>query len=325
VPLAIAIGLGCLFLVVLLAAEAQAPARGWRVAVLAGGLARQSAPIRALEKRLAELGYVEGRNLAIDFLTAEGQTDRLPALAAELVGRRPDVLIAVSTHAGIAAKQATPSIPIILGAVGDPLGSGIVSSLAHPGGNITGASLLNVELSGKGLQLLQEAVPAVSRVAVLWNSGNRLHGEIRAATEAAAATLKVSLQLLDVRGPDDLPPAFAAMARQRADGLLVLPDSVSLTHRKSILAFAASQRLPAIYPFSEMVEDGGLMGYGPNLAESLRTAATYVDKVLKGAQPGTLPIGQATTFDLVVNLATARALNLVVPPSLLLRADRVLP
>jgi putative ABC transport system substrate-binding protein len=250
--------------------------------------------------------------------------DRLPALATELVGRRPDVIVTLSTQGGIAARNATQTIPIVLAAVGDPLGSGIVPSLARPGGNITGVSLLNAELSGKGLQLLKEAVPAASRVAVLWNSENRLHREVRAATEAAAGTLKVGLQLVDVRGPGDLPAALDAITHQRAEGLLVLPDAVTLAHRRPIIDFAASRRLPAMYPFSEMVEDGGLMCYGPSLAQNLREAAGYVVKILKGATPGTLPIAQATKFDLLINLKAAKALGLSIPPALLLRADQVI-
>ena len=224
----------------------------------------------------------------------------------------------------MAAKNATHTIPIVLGAVGDPVGTGIVPSLARPGGNLTGASLLNVELSGKGLQLLKEAIPAVSRVAVLRNSANPLHREVLAATEAAAAALKIGLELIDVRGPDDLPKAFDAIARQRADGLLVFPDSVTLAHRKPILDFAASRRLPAMYPFREMVEEGGLVCYGPNMTDSLRTAAEYVDRFLKGARPGDLPIAQPTRFDLVVNLKTAKALGLTIPQTILIRADDVI-
>ena len=307
-----------------LAAEAEKPGKVWQVAVLTGSVPRSAVAVRALEQRLAELGYVEGRNLVIEFRSAEGQPDRLPALAAELVGRRPDVLVAISTQSGMAAKNATQTIPIVLGAVGDPVGSGIVGSLGRPGSNITGASLLNAELSGKGLQLLKETVPATSRVAVLWNSGNQLHREVRAATETAATALKVALQFFDVRGPGDVPNAFDAIVRQRADALLVLPDTVTLAHRKPILDFTARRRLPAMYPFREMVDEGGLMCYGPNLVESFRTAAGYVDKILKGARAGDLPIAQATKFDAIINLKTARALGLTVPPSVVLRADEVI-
>ena len=308
------------------AARAQAPASGrvWRVAVLTGAIPRQGEVILALEARLADLGYVPGKSLVIDFVTAGGQPDRLPALAAELVGRRPDVIVAISTQSGLALKAATRTIPIVLGAVGDPMGTGLVKSLARPGENITGASLLNVELSGKGLQLLKEAAPAVTRVAVVWNSRAPLHAAVRPATEAAGTALKVGLQFVDLRGPDDLSPAFETITRQRAQGLLVLPDTVSLAHRKPIIEFAASRRLPAIYPFSEMTDDGGLLSYGPNLVENARAAAVYVDKVLKGADPGTLPIAQATKFDLIVNLKTANALGLTLPSSLLLLADQVI-
>ena len=305
-------------------AEAQAPAKVWRIAVLTGATQRADATPRALEQRLAELGYVEGKNLVVDFRTAGGQPDRLPGLAGELVGRRPDVIVVVSTQAVLAAKNATQTIPIVFGAVGDPVATGVVSSLARPGRNVTGVSLLNTELSGKGLQLLKEAVPAASRVAVLWNSENPLHRGIRAATEAAAPTLKVGLQFLDVRGPDDLPKAFDAIARQRAEGLLVFPETVTLAHRKPILDFAASRRLPALYAFREMVQEGGLMCYGASLAENLRQAADYVDRILKGATPGTLPIAQPTRFELLINLKTAKVLGLTLPPALLLRADQVI-
>jgi putative ABC transport system substrate-binding protein len=285
----------------------------------------RSAPqVQALQKRLADLGYVDGRNLTIDFRSAGGEPDRLPALAAELVANRPDIIVAISTQSAIAVKNVTRTIPIVLGAVGDPVGSGIVPSLARPGGNITGASLLNAELSGKALQLFKEAVPAMSRVAVLWNSENPLHREVRANTESAAATLKIGLQFLDVRGAGDLPRAFDAVIRQRADGLMVLPEAVTLAHRAPILDFTAKRRLPAMYPFREMVDEGGLMCYGPNLVETYRVAAGYVDKILKGAKPGDLPIAQATKFDAIVNLKTAKALGLTIPPSLLLRADEVI-
>ncbi len=292
--------------------------------MLTGATPRSAAPPRALEQRLAELGYAEGRNLLIDFRTADGHPERLPALAAELVGRRPDILVAVSTQSVLAAKHATQTIPIVFGAAGDPVATGVVPSLARPGANVTGVSLLNTELSGKGLQLLKEAVPAASRIAVLWSSANPLHEGIRAATEAAAPTLKVRLQLLDVRGPEDLRQAFDAITRSRAEGLLALPDTVTLAHRKPILDFAASRRLPALYAFREMVQEGGLMCYGASLAENLRQAADYVDRILKGTPPGTLPIAQPTRFELLINLKTAKALGLTLPPSLLLRADQVI-
>jgi putative ABC transport system substrate-binding protein len=292
--------------------------------VLTGATPRSAAPPKALEQRLAELGYAEGRNLLIDFRTADGHPERLPALAAELVGRRPDILVAVSTQSVLAAKHATQTIPIVFGAAGDPVATGVVPSLARPGANVTGVSLLNTELSGKGLQLLKEAVPAASRIAVLWSSANPLHEGIRAATEAAAPTLKVRLQLLDVRGPEDLRQAFDAITRSRAEGLLALPDTVTLAHRKPILDFAASRRLPALYAFREMVQEGGLMCYGASLAENLRQAADYVDRILKGTPPGTLPIAQPTRFELLINLKTAKALGLTLPPSLLLRADQVI-
>lgn len=319
-PLAVALAL----LAATSGAEAQAPGKVWRIGVLTGSVPRASAPFRALEQRLGELGYIEGRNLTIEFRTSAGHPERLPGLVADLVARRPDLLFVATTQAVLAAKSATRTIPIVLAGTGDPVGTGIVPSLARPGGNITGASLLNVELSGKGLQLLKEAVPSAARVAVIWNSNNHLHRGVRAATEEAAATLKVTLEMLDVRGSADFPRAFEAIAHRRSDGLLVFPDTVVLGHRKSILEFAASRRLPAMYPFNEMVEEGGLMSYGPSLAQNFRQAAGYVDKILQGAKPGELPIAQATEFDLVLNLRTARTLGLTFPPSLTLRADQVI-
>jgi putative ABC transport system substrate-binding protein len=310
-------------LTVPLVADAQPAGKVWRVGVLTSS--PRSAPfVQALEQRLRELGYAEGRNLAIDFRAYEGRLDRLPELAAELVGRRPDVLVVSATPAAIAAKNATRTIPIVMAAVGEPVASGIVPGLGRPGGNITGVSLLNAELSGKALQLLKEAVPSLSRVSVFANSQNRVHEEILEATRAAAGSLRVTVDVLDIRGPDGLPGAFQAVTRQRAEGLLLLPDPVTLPHRKIVLEFAARRRLPAMYPFREMVDEGGLMCYGPNLVENFRAAAGYVDKILKGATVGDLPISQAAKFDLVINLKTARTLGLTIPPSLLLRADEVI-
>jgi putative ABC transport system substrate-binding protein len=305
------------------AAEGQQAGKPSRVAWLGNALPRSSPAYQTFERRMRELGYREGQNLVVDFRTAEGKAERLPELAVELVGRQPDVLLAASTQSGLAAKRATRAVPIVLAAVGDAVGSGLVASLARPGGNITGTSLLNVELSGKGLQLLREAVPTASRVAVIRNPANPYHRDVLAATEAAATQLRVGLQLLDVQAADDLPKALDAIAQQRADSLLVLPDAVSFAYRKAILAFAATRRLPAMYPFREMVDDGGLLCYGPNLADSFRVAAEYVDRILKGARPGDLPIAQPTRFDLVVNLKTAKTLGLTIPQAIVVRADDV--
>jgi len=304
--------------------EAQPPGKVSRVAILAGALPRSAPVYDALEGCLRELGYVEGRNLVIDFRTAEGRLERLPRLVAELIAQRPHVLVAGTTPAAIAAKNASRDVPIVIAAVADPIASGIVPSMARPGANITGASLLNVELSAKGLQLLKEAVPRLSRVAVLWNPLNLSNRNILTATEAAMATLGVTLEPLEVRSPDDLPKALDAVTRHRVNALLVFPDSVTFAHRKSILDFAATRRLPAMYPFREMVDEGGLMCYGPNLNENFRAAAGYIDKILKGARPGDLPIAQPTRFDLVVNLKAAKALGLSIPQAILLRADDVI-
>jgi ABC-type uncharacterized transport system substrate-binding protein len=304
--------------------DAQPPDKVWRVAWLSPAVARSAAHYQALERRLRELGYVEGRNLVIDFRTAAGKFERLPELATELVGRQPHVLVAVTTPGALAVKNATRTIPVVIATVADPVVSKIVTGMARPGGNITGVSLLNVELSGKALQLLKEAVPSLSRPAVLLNELNQSHAEIMKATRAAAVTLGVTLQPLNVQKPDDLPRAFDAITGERADGLLVLPDPLSLARRKSIIDFAASRRLPAIYPFREMVDEGGLLCYGPNLVEHFRAAAEYVHKILKGGRPGDLPIAQATKFDFVINLKTAKALGLTIPPAVLARADEII-
>jgi putative ABC transport system substrate-binding protein len=224
----------------------------------------------------------------------------------------------------MAAKTATARIPIVMSTVGDPVVSGLVGSLARPGGNLTGISLLNVELSGKGLQVLKDALPTVSRVAVLWNSRHPLHPKTLKEAEQAATRLKVTLDPLDAPGPEAIPGALAAALRGRAGALLLLPDPLTMAHRKAVIDFAATNRLPVLYPFREMVEDGGLMSYGSSLPDNARRAAGHVDRILKGARPGDLPIEQATVFELIVNRRTAKALGLAIPPQVLANADEII-
>lgn len=274
---------------------------------------------------LREVGYGEGTNILIERRYAEGKLERLPGLAAELVGLRVDLIVSVATAATQAAQKATGTIPIVMVAVGDPVGSGIVASLARPGGNITGVSLFaGREIFGKRLELLKEAAPTVARVAVLWNPINP--GTPLAFTElrAPARALGVTLLSLEARGPQEPQRALAAMPREHADALLVMEDPLTLTYLRDIVAVAEKNRMPAVYGSRNYVDAGGLMAYATNFADLYRRAAVYVDKILKGAKPADLPVEQPTKFELVINLTTAKALGLTLPQSLLLRADEVI-
>jgi putative ABC transport system substrate-binding protein len=295
-----------------------------RIGILSTAIPRSAASWQAFERRLQELGYIEGRTLTVEFRTGEGNADRLRELAAELVTLHPDVIVTSGTPAAMAAKAATPAIPIVMANVGDPLVSGLVASLARPGGNLTGLSLLNVELSAKGLQVLKDALPRLSRVGVLWNSRHPLHPATLKEAAAAASRLRVKLEPLDVRGPEAIPDVLATALQNKPGALLLLPDPLTLAHGKTVIDFAATNRMPVLYPFREMVEDGGLMSYGSSLADNARRAAAYVDRILKGARPHDLPIEQATVFEFVINLKTAKALGLTIPPSVLARADEVI-
>lgn len=274
---------------------------------------------------LRDLGYVEGQNILVEYRWAEGRFDRLPDLVAELVRLNVDVLVAQVTQASLAAKNATTTTPIVILGVGDPVGAGLVQSLSRPGGNITGTSGVAVAVVGKSLQLLTEVVPRSSRVAVLWNPANAVfQAQLVRETEAAARTLRVELQLVEARSSGDLDSAFRAMSGQGAGAILVLSDPVYTTHRARIVELAAKTRLPAMYGIREAAEAGGLMSYGPDYVELGIRTATYVDRILKGAKPADLPIEQPTKFELVVNLKTAKALDLVIPPSVLGRAAKVI-
>ncbi len=308
-----------------LAAEAQAPPKIPRIGYL--GAFSPSAGARLLEsfrQGLRDLGYVEGQNVSIDYRWAEGRPDRFPALAGELIQLRVDVIVTYS-NAGVAAlQQATRTIPIVVATMGNPVGSGFVASLARPGGNITGFSALSEELAGKRLELLREAVPKISRVAVLAVSQGSAHRIQWTKIQAAAKALKVTSQRVEVAGPDEIEHAFASLIKGRAQGLIVLPHAITLDRRTQIVGLAAKNRLPGMYPESLFVEAGGLMSYGTNLSDLHRRAATYVDKILKGAKPADLPVQQPTRFELVLNMKTAKALGLTFPQSIVVRADQVI-
>jgi putative ABC transport system substrate-binding protein len=309
-----------------LVAEAQDPAKVVRIGWL--GLASPGPQVLrivdAFKQGLRQLGYVEGQNVAFEYRWAHGRSERLPDLAAELVLLKVDIIAVANTLGVLAAKQATRTIPIIfLGADPDALGLG--SSLARPGGNITGVTLVaGPEIGGKYLQLLKEAVPESSRVAVLVRPENSSHALVLKEIEAAARSLKVQLQPVRARTPDDLDTAFSAMARLRVDALIVLADPIFFLHRERLATLAAKNRLPAMYGLTEHAEAGGLMAYSANFAEVARRAATYVDKILKGAKPGDLPIERPQTFELVINLKTAKTLGITIPQPVLLRADQII-
>jgi len=272
---------------------------------------------------LRDLGYVVGRNILIEYRAAAWNRELLPDLAAELVALKVDVIVAVP-GATDAAREATTTIPIVVPAANDPVESGLVASLARPGGNITGTALSTPELTGKRLQLLKEAFPKVSRVAVLWSPAYEAAQLQWKATQAAARTLGVTLQSLAVRDPKDFPGAFSAMTRTRPDALLTIVSPLTTAYRPLIVEFATKHRLPTMFAVREDVEAGGLMSYAPNVPDTFRRAARYVDRILKGAKPGDLPLEQPTTFELVINLKTAKLLGLTLPQSLLLRADRII-
>ncbi len=281
--------------------------------------------LAAFRQGLRDLGYVEGQNITIEPRWAEGRFERLPDLAAELVRLKVDVIVSVVTQASLAAKNATRTIPIVMVAAGDPLGSGLVANLARPGGNVTGPSSMYADLAGKQLELLMKTAPKVSRVAVLWNPANAVwQAQMLRETEHAARALGLQRQLLEARGPDELEEAFVAMTREHASALLVQVDVIFALHARRIADLAAKHRVPAMYGAREHVEAGGLMSYAPNVLDLFRRAATYVDKILKGAQPGDLPVEQPTKFELVINRKTAKALGLTIPQSLLQRADQVI-
>jgi len=303
-----------------LGAFAQQKGKVWRIGFLRRGpRPRDGLPPAALRQGLAELGYVEGRNVVYEGRWAEDKSG-LPELAVELVRFRVDAIVVTGDPASAAAKKATSTIPVVIAGAGDPVGSGLIASLARPGGNITGTSAQATELSAKRLEILKEAVPKASRIAVLWNADSPAMTLRYREIEKAARILRVAVQPLGVREPDDFDVAFSTMTRERPDALFMVTDALTDLNRKRVIEFTAKHRIPAMYEFDSLVLDGGLMAYGPSFDDIYRRAAVYVDKILKGAKPGELPVEQADRFYLLINLRTANALGLTIPQSLLLRA-----
>jgi putative ABC transport system substrate-binding protein len=301
---------------------AQLPGKPFRIGILSPAERTSTKIFDAFREGLRDVGYIDGENIVIEYRLAAGDSSRLPAMAVELVRMPVDIIIADSGSVAQIAHDATRTIPIV-GALGtDPVAAGLAVSLAHPSGNVTGYAGLGAELSGKRLQLLQEAFPAVSRIAALWNPRSLIYA--RRATEEAAHALGVELLTIEVGVPDQIPAGFERAAADRAEALDVLPDAMFWNERTRIVALAAEHRMPAIYPEREYADDGGLLAYGRSVPESFRRLAIYVDKILKGAKPGDLPIEQPTKFELVVNLRTAKAAGLTISQSILARADEVI-
>ena len=312
-------------LVTPLAAGAQQGSKTWRVGFFSSGARTpDGAPPSALRQGLHGLGYVEGKNITYVGRWAEARQDRLPALAAELVDLKVDAIVTVGGPASLAARQASSSIPIVLAIVGEAEGIGLIESLSRPGGNVTGITDQSVELSAKRLEFLKEAVPRATRVAVLWNADDRGMTLRYRAVEQAAQTLHVSVQPLGVREPNDFDTAFAAMTASRPDALFLVTDALTLLNRKRVLEFADRYRIPAMYESGSIVQDGGLISYGANPDDNYRRAAVYVDRILKGAKPNALPVERPSRYYLTINLNTAKTLGLIIPQSLLLRADQVI-
>jgi putative ABC transport system substrate-binding protein len=305
-----------------LAVGAQSPGKVPRVGVLSPHGASADSFFQILREELHDLGYVVGRNIALEYRSAEGVADRLPSLAAGLVRLKVDVIVTTTPAAAQAAKQATTTIPIVLAGVDDAVEQGFVGSLAHPGGNITGVSWLNTELSAKRIELLKEVLPKVSSIAVVRDAVGGA-ASLRA-TEQAARVLGVRLQIMEVREPGEFANVFSAISLQRVGAVIVLSGPMVASNRSQIVDLVAKNRLPAIFSDGTFVEAGGLISYGPRLPDLYRRAAAYVDKILRGAKPGTLPVEQPTQFEMRVNLRTAKALRLTVPPSILRRADDVI-
>jgi putative tryptophan/tyrosine transport system substrate-binding protein len=304
-------------------ANAQQPTKVPRIGYLETG-SRSSAVFEAFQQELRDLGYIEGQNITIEYRSTEGMAERLPNLVAELVQLKVDIIVVGGSPATQAAKNATKTIPIVMTNATDPVGIGLVASLAHPGGNVTGLSNVGSDLGGKQLELLKEAFPKVSRVAVLWDSANPGNALWLGEMKVAAVALRTTLQPVNVHGLNDFERALSAIKKEHASALSALRNAVTNNYRRRIVDFAAKSRLPAMYPDSEFVEVGGLMSYGPNFADLFRRAAMYVDKILKGAKPADLPVEQPTKFELVINLKAAKQIGLTIPPNVLARADKVI-
>jgi len=308
-------------------AEAQQPKKVPRIGYMTAGFLSSTSTkevIEAFRQGLRELGYVEGQNIVIEYRSAGGVADRFPNLAAELVQLKVDVIVVTGTPATQAAKNATKTIPIVMKNVTDPVGTGLVASLAHPGGNVTGLSNLYEDLGGKQLELLKEAFPKIWHVAILWDPANAANALWLRELKAASSALRITLQPVEVHVPDDLEPAFAAIKREGAGAFCALANSLVGSYEARIIDFAAKSRLPAVYPERSFTDAGGLMSYGTNVAELSRRAATFVDKILKGAKPADIPVEQPTKFELVINLRAAKQIGLTIPPNVLAQADKVI-
>jgi putative ABC transport system substrate-binding protein len=317
-----AIALGAIMAGAPLTAAAQQPGKVFRIGILSPAERSSTKIFDAFREGLRDLGYIDGQNIRIEYRLAAGDTSRLQAMAGELVRLPVEVIVTDTQKSAVIVHEATRTIPIVGATLGpDPVAAGLATSLAHPGGNVTGFSGFGVELAGKRLQLLKEASPAISRMAALWNPAMPI--SVRRATEEAARTLGMQLRTIEVAAPDEILAGFEAAAASGAEGLVVLPDALFWNHRTRIVPLAVKYRMPAIYPEREYVDDGGLLAYGASVPDNFRRAAGYVDKILKGAKPADLPIQLPTKFELVVNLKTAKDLGLTVPPSILARADEV--
>ena len=314
-----------MLLALCVSAAAQQPTKIPRIGYLtAAVLSANQVRIESFRQGLRELGYVEGKNIVIEYRSAEGKRDRLPALAAELVRIKVDIIVTTGPTSTRPAKEATVAIPIVMAFDSDPVGMGFVASLARPGGNITGLSTLAPEISGKQLELLREIVPKLSRVAILRTWTVQSTGPSLKEIEPAAAAFGVQLQYLNVRTAKDIEGAFRAASKGQADAVLVLSSLVLNSHRKQVVDLAVKSRLPAIYPLTEYTEVGGLVYYGANTPDLFRRAATYVDKILKGAKPADLPVEQPIKFEFIINLKAAKQIGLTIPPNVLARADKVI-
>ncbi len=304
--------------------QAQQPKKIPRIGFVSGGSANDPGPgVNAFRQGLRDLGYVEGKNIVIEYRFAEDKPDRLPALVAELVGLKVDLIFAPSTNAALAAKNASQTIPIVFASVADPLANELVTSLARPGSNLTGPSQMSADLSGKRLELIKEVVPRLSRVAVLRDHSPQSKVALKE-TQSAAQALGVQLRMFEVRSSNDFESVFLSMPKERPGALVVISSPMLLNNRSRITVLATKQRLPAVYTLKEYVDAGGLMSYGVSLPALFRRAATYVDKILKGANPAELPVEQPTKFEFIINLKAAKQIGLTIPPNVLARADKVI-
>jgi putative ABC transport system substrate-binding protein len=305
--------------------EAQQPGKVPRIGFLGNSTAALEANLIApFREGLRNLGYVEGKNIVIEWRWAEGKYERFPSLIAELIASKVEVIVTAGTPATVALKKATTTLPLVMIAVGDPVGTGLIASLAHPGGNLTGLTSISPELDGKRLELLREVVPKISHVAVLWNPTSPLQVVAERETQAAAQAMGIKVLSLGVQAQEQFDDAFATIRRERPGALLVLADRLFLHHRARIMDFATKHRLPGVHAYVELVEAGGLMSYGPSYAGMHRRAAYFVDRILKGSKPADLPVEAPAKFELVVNLKAAKQIGLTIPQSVLYRADKVI-